>query len=57
MDSENFSLFNGKLELNKTIEKISVIYRSYNDNKNFIYSIVRSNRIIFYPQRWKDRSP
>ena len=48
---------NGILELNSTIEKVTVSYKSFNDSQQKDYSIVISNSLPFYPRRWFDRLP
>lgn len=48
---------NNILEINESIEKITVTYNSFNNNKLYKYSVILANSEIFYPQRWIDRVP
>jgi len=48
---------NGVLELSTRLDKVTVVYESFNDKKTTAYSVVLSDSMLFYPQRWLDRLP
>lgn len=47
---------NGILEINSSMDKISLAFNSIN-RLGTTYSIMVSNHHVYYPQRWIDRSP
>lgn len=48
---------NDVLEINSQMDKISVSYSPNNSSKIFNYSIIYTDSLIYYPQRWFDRLP